>query len=55
MVVVLNSGHLNFPDEKGKRKVTTLRMVDDAIDHIIPHEPFAVQKALSGRSQISCA
>jgi mRNA-degrading endonuclease RelE of RelBE toxin-antitoxin system len=29
-------------------KVTTLRMVDDAIDNIIPHEPFAVQKALSG-------
>jgi mRNA-degrading endonuclease RelE of RelBE toxin-antitoxin system len=29
-------------------KVTMLRMVDDAIDNIIPHEPFAVQKALSG-------
>lgn len=29
-------------------KVIKLRMVDDAIDNIIPHEPFAVQKALSG-------
>ena len=28
-------------------KVIKLRMVDDAIDNIIPHKPFAVQKALS--------
>jgi mRNA-degrading endonuclease RelE of RelBE toxin-antitoxin system len=29
-------------------KVTNLRMVDDAIDNIIPHEPFALRNALSG-------
>lgn len=29
-------------------KVTTLRMVDDAIDNIIPHDPFATRNALSG-------
>jgi mRNA-degrading endonuclease RelE of RelBE toxin-antitoxin system len=29
-------------------KVTTLRMVDDAIDNIIPHDPIAVRNALSG-------
>jgi mRNA-degrading endonuclease RelE of RelBE toxin-antitoxin system len=29
-------------------KVITLRMVDDAIDNIIPHDPLAVRNALSG-------
>jgi mRNA-degrading endonuclease RelE of RelBE toxin-antitoxin system len=29
-------------------KVTTLRMVDDAIDNIIPHDPLATRNALSG-------
>jgi mRNA-degrading endonuclease RelE of RelBE toxin-antitoxin system len=29
-------------------KVATLRMVDDAIDNIIPHDPFALRNALSG-------
>jgi mRNA-degrading endonuclease RelE of RelBE toxin-antitoxin system len=29
-------------------KVTTLRMVDDAIDNIIPHDPFSTANALSG-------
>jgi mRNA-degrading endonuclease RelE of RelBE toxin-antitoxin system len=29
-------------------KVVTLRMVDDAIDNIIPHDPLAVRNALSG-------
>jgi mRNA-degrading endonuclease RelE of RelBE toxin-antitoxin system len=29
-------------------KLTTLRMVDDAIDNIIPHDPFSTTNALSG-------
>lgn len=29
-------------------KVTALRMVDDAIDNIIPHDPFALANALQG-------
>lgn len=29
-------------------KVTTLRMVDDAIDNIIPHEPFHARNGLAG-------
>jgi mRNA-degrading endonuclease RelE of RelBE toxin-antitoxin system len=29
-------------------KVTALRMVDDAIDNIIPHDPFSVRNSLSG-------
>jgi mRNA-degrading endonuclease RelE of RelBE toxin-antitoxin system len=29
-------------------KVVTLRMVDDVIDNIIPHDPLAVRNALSG-------
>lgn len=29
-------------------KITTLRMVDDAIDNIIPHDPFHVRNSLSG-------
>lgn len=29
-------------------KVTTLRMVDDAIDNIIPHDPFSTSNALAG-------
>jgi len=29
-------------------KVATLRMVDDAIDNIIPHDPLAIRNALSG-------
>ncbi len=29
-------------------KVTVLRMVDDAIDNIIPHDPFSTANALSG-------
>ncbi|MFZ3342780.1 MAG: type II toxin-antitoxin system YhaV family toxin [Terriglobales bacterium] len=29
-------------------KITTLRMVDDAIDNIIPHDPFSTTNALSG-------
>ena len=29
-------------------KVTTLRMVDDAIDNIIPHDPFSTTNSLSG-------
>src|SRR2546428_8986174 len=29
-------------------KVTVLRMVDDAIDNIIPHDPFRVRNSLSG-------
>lgn len=29
-------------------KVTALRMVDDAIDNIIPHDPFSISNALQG-------
>jgi len=29
-------------------KVTALRMVDDAIDNIIPHDPFSTTNALAG-------
>jgi mRNA-degrading endonuclease RelE of RelBE toxin-antitoxin system len=34
--------------DHGNAKVTTLRMVDDAIDNIIPHDPFSTANALSG-------
>src|SRR6266436_2458975 len=29
-------------------KITLMRMVDDAIDNIIPHDPFSTSKALTG-------
>jgi mRNA-degrading endonuclease RelE of RelBE toxin-antitoxin system len=34
--------------DKANAKITLLNMVDDAIDNIIPHDPFSVRNALSG-------
>jgi len=34
--------------DQSNSKVTTLRMVDDAIDNIIPHDPLRPSNALSG-------
>jgi mRNA-degrading endonuclease RelE of RelBE toxin-antitoxin system len=34
--------------ETSNAKLTLLRMVDEAIDKIIPHDPFSVGNALSG-------
>jgi len=34
--------------ESSNAKLTMLRMVDEAIDKIIPHDPFSVGNALSG-------
>jgi mRNA-degrading endonuclease RelE of RelBE toxin-antitoxin system len=38
---IANGDHTNA-------KMTTFRMVDEAIDNIIPHDPFSTRNALSG-------
>lgn len=34
--------------DTGNSKVTTFHMVEEALDRIIPHDPFATERALSG-------